>query len=159
MIEQICLNDLLLDSAKEIFGTMIFMDLVEVKELDPKDANWDLLGSITFKGGIEGCLAICCTKPCAQAVAVNMLALDSPDELTEDGTYDAIGEIANMVMGCLKARILKLVGTLEVSIPSVVSGHELRNTLGDHSTRVSVKVCIDDKYNCEFLLTYREKSK
>jgi len=159
MIEQICLNDLLLDSAKEIFGTMIFMDIAEVKEFEPGDANWDLLGSITFKGGIEGCLAICCTKPCAQAVAVNMLALDSPDELTEDGMYDAIGEIANMVMGCLKTRILKLVGTLEVSIPSVVSGHELRNTLGDNSVRVSVKTSVDDKYNCEFQLTYREKSK
>jgi chemotaxis protein CheX len=157
MIDQVSLNDVLLESAKEIFGTMIFMDIVEVKELDPKDAIWDVLGSITFKGGIEGCLAICCTKPCAQAVAVNMLALDSPEELTEDGMYDAIGEIANMVMGGLKSRILKLVGTLEVSIPSVVSGRELRNTLGDSAIRVSVKACVDDKYNCEFMLTYREK--
>jgi chemotaxis protein CheX len=158
MIEQIALNDILLDSAKEIFGTMIFMDLAEAKEWDPNSVNWDLLGSITFKGGIEGCLAICCTNQCAKAVAVNMLALDSPDELTEAGTCDAIGEIANMVMGGFKSRILKLIGNVEVSIPSVVSGHELRNTLGDNATRVSVKVSIDDKYNCELLLIYREKT-
>lgn len=158
MIEQICLSDLLLESAKEIFSTMIFMDIQEAKEWDENAAKWDLLGSITFKGGIEGCLAVCCTKPCAQAIAVNMLALDSPNDLTEEGTCDAMGEIANMVMGGFKSRILKTVNNLEVSIPSVVSGHELRNTLGDRSTKVSARVNIDDKFQAEIMLIYREKT-
>jgi CheY-specific phosphatase CheX len=157
MIEQISLNDVLLDSAKEIFSTMIFMDINEATETNENTTSWDMLGSITFKGGIEGCLAVCCTKECAQAIAVNMLALDSPAELTEAGTCDAIGEISNMIMGGLKSRILKLVNTLEVSIPSVVSGHELKNTLGDNAQKISVKINIDDKYTSELLLIYRER--
>jgi len=136
---------------------MIFMDIQRADENMPQSANWELLGSITFKGGIEGCLAICCTRQCAEAIAANMLALESANELTEENTCDAMGEITNMIMGGLKARILKMVNTLEVSIPSVVRGHELRNTLGDGSEKVSVRVNIDDNYIAELLLMYREK--
>ena len=158
MVEQICLNEALIESAKEIFETMIFMDIVETTEPNPDANNWSLLSSITFKGGLDGCLAICCGTPCAQAIAINMLALDTPEELTEEGTCDAIGEVANMIMGGVKSRILKSVGNIEVSIPSVVSGHELRNNLGDNAKKISIKVNIDDKYTAELMLMYRENS-
>ena len=154
MVEQICFNTVLLDSAKEIFSTMVFMDLVEITEPDVK-IDRALLGSITFKGGLEGCLGICCDVQCARAIAVNMLGMDSDSELTEEGTCDAIGEIANMVMGGVKSRILKDVGNLEVSIPSVVSGNNLNN-LEHKSKRVEIKISIDDKYAAELSLLYRE---
>ncbi len=153
MIEQICFDKVLLESAKEIFSTMVFMDLAEAAE---KDFVVDraLLGSITFKGGVEGCMAICCDKNCAKAIAVNMLGMDSDSGLTEEGISDAIGEIVNMIMGGVKSRILKEVGNLEVSIPSVVSGHDLTN-LDNKSIRTTIKVNIDDKFGAEISLIYR----
>jgi chemotaxis protein CheX len=159
VVEQICLNKVLIESAKEIFETMVFMELTEVTEPEQNVDGWALLGSITFKGGIEGCLAICCSASCAKAIAVNMLGLEIPDELTEEGTCDAVGEITNMIMGGVKSRVLKSVGNLEVSIPSVISGRELRNNLGDKATKISVKIKIDDKHTAELILLYRESPK
>jgi len=156
MIEQICINEVLIESAKEVFETMVFMDIAEATEPDQDVEGWALLGSITFKGNVEGCLAICCNIPCAQAIAINMLGMDTTAELTEADTCDAIGEVANMVMGSVKPRLLEKAGNLEVSIPSVVSGRELKNNLGDGAEKFSVKVNIEDEYVAELLLLYRE---
>lgn len=156
MIEQICLNEALLDAAKEVFETMVFMDLEESTEQQQDIEGWALLGSITFKGTLEGCLSICCSTPCAQAIAINMLGTDTAEELTEADTCDAIGEIANMVMGSVKARILEKVGNLEVSIPSVISGRSLENNLGERATKITIPVNIEDEYVAELCLLYRE---
>lgn len=156
MIEQICLNETVIESAKEVFETMIFMDLTEATELDQNIEGEALLSSITFKGNIEGCLGICCSIQCAQAIAINMLGIDTADELTEEDTYDAIGEIANMVMGSIKSRLLEKVNNLEVSIPFVVSGCELKNNLGEKTNKIMVKVNIEDEYVAELSFLYRE---
>ena len=146
MIEQVCFDKVLIESAKEVFETMVFMDLTEATEPEQNVDGWALLGTITFKGNLEGCLAVCCNTPCAQAIAINMLGIDTSEELTEEDTCDAIGEIANMVMGSVKSRLLEHVGNLEVSIPSVISGHELRNNLGDGAKKVSARLNIADEY-------------
>ena len=155
MIEQVCLNEVLIESAKEVFETMVFMDLAEVTEPDQDIEGWTLLGSITFKGSLEGCLAICCSTSCAHAIAISMLGIDTTEQLTEEDTYDAIGEIANMIMGSVKSHLLEKVGNLEVSIPSVVSGRQIRSNLGDRSKKISIKVNIEDEYVAELSLLYR----
>ncbi len=159
MLEQVCLDKVLIESAREVFETMVFMDLAEATEPDQNVEGWALLGSITFKGSLEGCLAICCSIPCAQAIAKNMLGIDTTEQLTEEDTCDAIGEIANMVMGSVKSRLLETVGNLEVSIPSVVSGRELENNLGDGRDEISIRVNLEDEYTAELSLLYRESSK
>ena len=159
MIELVSLNETLLESAKEIFETMVFMDLSETVEPDQNIEDWALLGTITFKGAIKGCLAFCCSVPCAQAIAINMLGIDTTEEIPEEDTCDAIGEIANMLMGSVKRRLTEDVGNLEVSIPSVISGRELRNNLGDGAQKTSVKINIEDEYVAELSLLYKENSK
>lgn len=159
MIEQVCLNEALIEGAKEVFETMVFMDLAETTEPDQNVEGRALSGSITFKGSLEGCLAICCSIPCAQAIAANMLGIDTTEQLSEEDTCDAIGEIANMVLGSVKSRLLENVGNLEVSIPSVVSGRALENNLGAGAERISIKVNIEDDYVAELSLLYRENSK
>ena len=158
MIDLISLNEVLLESAKEIFETMVFMDLAEATEPDQAIEDWALLGTITFKGVIKGCLAFCCSVPCAQAIAINMLGIDTTEEIAEEDTCDAIGEIANMVMGSVKRRLAESAGNLEVSIPSVVSGRELRNNLGEVAQKASVRINIEDEYVAELSLLYQEKS-
>jgi chemotaxis protein CheX len=162
MIDQICINEALLDGAKEVFETMVFMDIIEATEPDQIIDGWALLSSITFKGDLEGCLAICCDINCAKAIAINMLALDLAVDLKEVGeeeTCDAMGEIANMVMGSLKARLHNEVGKMEVSIPSVVSGRALQNNLGEGSVKILIRVNIQDEYIAELSLLYRDSRK
>jgi len=159
MIEMVSLNEILLESAKEIFETMVFMDLAEATEPDQNIEDWALLGTITFKGAIKGCLAFCCSVPCARAIAINMLGIDTKDEIAEEDICDAIGEIANMLMGSVKKRLTESAGNLEVSIPSVISGRELKNNLGDGAQKTSVKINIEDEYVAELSLLYKENSR
>jgi len=155
MIEQICLDKVLLEGAKEVFETMVFMEIEQATEQDNKIEGWALLGSITFKGFHEGCLAICCGVDCAKAIAVNMLALDY-EEVGEEETCDAMGEVVNMVMGSVKSRIQDEFGNLEVSIPSVVSGRQLQNNFGKEAVKLAIEVYIGDEYLARLILSYRE---
>lgn len=158
MIEQLCLNDIFLDSAKEIFETMIFMDMLETDQPDQQIEGDAVLSSITFKGDLEGCLAICCEKTCAQVITMNMLGYDSTEGVTDEDVCDAIGEVANMVMGGVKRRLHETYSNIELSIPLVVNGWQLKNNLGEGTNEIVAKVKIEDEYPAELSLLYREKS-
>jgi len=156
MVDEVCITDVLLAGAKEVFETMIFMELEESSEPEQKIEGDTLLGSITFKGDIEGCLAICCGVSCAKTIAANMLGMGPDEEISHGDICDAIGEVTNMVMGSVKAHLQDSVGNVEVSIPTVVSGRELENNLGDGASKVLIKVSIEDEYAVEFSLLYRK---
>ncbi len=160
MIDQVCVNDVFLESAREIFETMIFMDLIEADNADQTIEGDAVLGSITFKGDLEGCLAFCCGKDCAETITMNMLGIDSVDEISVEDTSDAIGEICNMIMGCVKKRLHDTYSHVELSIPVVVNGRQLHNNLGEGAQKVMEKVIIEDEFPSELSLLYREsKSK
>ena len=76
----------------------------------------------------------------------------SSEDSSEEDVCDAIGEVSNMFMGSVKPRLLESTGNLEVSIPSVISGRELKNNLGEHSKEVSVKINNEDKYAAGLVL-------
>jgi chemotaxis protein CheX len=150
------MKETLLDAAREVFETMAFMALEESPEPIAWKAESTLLGSITFKGALEGCLAVHCDVSCARVIAANMLGMDDPDGLQETDVQDAIGEIANMVMGAVKSRVQEDVGVLEVSIPSVVEGRQLRTGLGEGASEVTANVSVEGQYPTTFSLLYRK---
>jgi len=154
MVTTVSLKEVLLGGAREVFETMVFMALEESGPEDADLSNVTLLGSITFKGDMEGCLGVCCDEACARTIAANMLGMDG-DEVSEEDVSDAIGEIANMVMGTVKSRIQDEVGTIEVSIPSVVQGRELKKTHGEGTEMVKAKMNIEEEYSAEFSLLFR----
>jgi CheY-specific phosphatase CheX len=156
MLTATSFKDALLDGAKEVFETMVFMALAESEPDGPEIGEMALLGSITFKGDLEGCLTICCGETCARTIAGNMLGLDAGEELSEDGVSDALGELANMVMGAVKSRTQAGLGIMEVSIPSVVRGRELKNSLGEGTRKVVIKANIEEQYGAELSLMYRD---
>lgn len=158
MVDEACLNEALLAGATEVFETMIFMDIRESMEQEQHLKGNTFLGSITFTGDMEGCLGICCSVTCAKAIAQNMLGMTQTDELGEAEIADAIGEVANMVMGSFKSRVQETVGSLNVSIPTVVKGRALDASLGDHASRIVTNVNIADEYTAELSLLYRQGS-
>ncbi|UCC98416.1 MAG: chemotaxis protein CheX [Phycisphaerales bacterium] len=159
MVDEVCLNEALLAGATEVFETMIFMDVRASDEKEQHPKGNTLLGSITFTGEMEGCLGICCSVSCAKAIAQNMLGLTKAEELDEAEITDAIGEVANMVMGSVKSRIQETVGNLNVSIPTVVRGRSLDNSLGDHpnpTRKTLMRLNIADEYTAELSLWHRQ---
>ena len=159
MVTTISLREALLEGTKEVFETMVFMAVEECPAEQTSVNEPALLGTITFKGRLEGCLGVCCGQTCARAIAASMLGMTSDQDLGEDDISDAVGEIANMVLGAVKSRVQDEVGGIEVSIPSVVQGRELRNSLGDGSQQMRVRVSIEDEHVAELSLLYREGSR
>jgi chemotaxis protein CheX len=155
MIEQKTYHETVLDAAKEVFETMIFM---EIEPADPASIQIEpsLLGSITFKGDLEGWLGISLSWPCAQTIARNMLALEPDAQVSEQEVCDAVGEVANMVMGSIKSRLQDTYHDIAVSIPTVVTGKELNSSLPEGTEKVSVVVCLNEEYYADFSLTYRK---
>jgi len=173
MVDEVCLNEALLAGATEVFETMIFMDIRESmqqgQEASCESSSQDgakqhlkgntFLGPITFTGDMEGCLGICCSVSCARAIAQNMLGMAQTDELGEAEIADAIGEVANMVMGSFKSRVQETVGNLNVSIPTVVKGRSLDASVGENASRTVINVNIADEYAAELSLLYRQEKK
>jgi chemotaxis protein CheX len=158
MVEQVAISDALFEGAKEVFETMIFMSLEEIGDPDMRVDGDTILGSITFTGNLEGCLGIYCGMTCAKTIAANMLGMDASEEISEEEICDAIGEVSNMVMGSVKSRLIDSVGDLQVSIPTVVTGRNIENSLGQRATtRVLAKANIEDEYLAEISIMYGEK--
>jgi CheY-specific phosphatase CheX len=159
MVEQAILGDALLQGAKEVFETMVFMDLEECSESEVDTGDSTLLGSISFQGNLEGSLGVCCSVCCAEAIAMNMLGVDAIEEISEEAARDAMGEVTNMVMGCFKSYAADAVGNLEVSVPTVVRGRELKNDSGGETGKALVKVNIAGEYTAELSLLYSDNLK
>jgi chemotaxis protein CheX len=155
MNTQICFESLLLDAAKEVFETAIFMEIQRCDDPAQCIDGDAILGSITFKGAMEGCLAVSCSCANAKSIAAAMLGMDPSEGLSDAEMADSVGEVTNMVLGSFKARVRDSIGNLEVSIPSVVTGRQLDGTLGAHTGRSVLKAVTADGYLIEIRLLYR----
>jgi chemotaxis protein CheX len=156
MLVQDCLNDALIEGTREVFETMMFMTVEPCNELYEAIQGPSLLGTISFKGNIEGVLSICCGMDCAQNIAMNMLGMEPDEEISPEEIQDAMGEVSNMVMGAVKSRIMDSVGDVQVSIPSVINGSELEAHL-ENAQSIKVEVAIDEFMACLTVL-YRESN-
>lgn len=156
MLETQTIGETLLPAAREVFETMIFMDLTESSDPDQELNDETVLSSITFKNNVKGCLSIRCGLDCAETITANMLGMDPDEGISQEDIGDAVGEVANMVLGSVKSRIEETVGEIQVSIPSVVFGKEMEGSLGEGMEKTCVKVHIEDEYLAELSLLYKE---
>lgn len=156
METKLCMNDVVLSSASEIFETMMFMSIRGCDDSECEIEGNELIGSITFKGDkLEGALFIKAIEQSCGKIAAAMLGLDSPDEVGKTEISDALGEICNMVMGSVKARIIAEFGDFHVSIPSVVSGKLLETSINEKCDKTVIKAMVDEEFGIEFTIFYR----
>ena len=142
MIEQVSMSETLLDAAKEVFETMIFMSITEKEDQETEIVGDTYLGTISFKGDIQGSLGVTFEESAAKAVAANMLCLEPDEAVSDEDLADAVGEVANMVMGGVKSRLPDEIGSIEISIPTVISGRNLKSNVGDPG-RIVKRVNVD----------------
>ena len=133
------IKDSIWKSASETFATMIFLPIEKVDDTDGEgDAVSSLICTITFTGSLQGVFAIRCAAATAEKIARGMLISEPDDELSESDICDALGEVANMVIGGIKTRVSEVVGEMHISIPTVIRGLEIRPAMGRNTTEEHV---------------------
>jgi chemotaxis protein CheX len=75
---------------------------------------------VQIAGSWEGAVAIECPRPLAQTVAAAMMGAPLAEVTLED-TQDALGELANITGGNIKALLPE---PCRLSLPAVAEGHE-----------------------------------
>lgn len=113
-----------IDATKEVFSTMVMMDLEDCFPLQEPVNHFhcSVSGMVGMAGTYTGILSIHCPRSFALRITSNMLGMDV-EEVGED-VNDALGEIANMLGGHVKMVLSKGGTDLNLSIPTVISGEE-----------------------------------
>jgi chemotaxis protein CheX len=116
------LSESIVNATKEIFETMIMMELTPGEPLQDHvtEFNRTVSGVIGLAGTCKGMVAIHAPYAISQAITSNFLGMDVT-EINEDVT-DAIGELANMLAGNIKMDLDKIGKDVTVSIPSCIHG-------------------------------------
>ncbi len=111
-------------ATQEIFSSMVMLDVTpgeSFKRGDSKLCN-SISGIIGLAGTSKGMLAIHLPNEAALAITTAFLGMDV-EEIDED-VCDAIGELANMLGGSMKAILDPGGSDIQLSIPSAVHGEE-----------------------------------
>ena len=113
-----------ISATKEIFSTMVMMELAEDYPLkEPVTRlSCSITGMVGLAGAYTGILSIHCPQSLALTITSNMLGMEV-EEIGED-VYDALGEIANMIGGHVKQVVSTGGSDINLSIPTVISGEE-----------------------------------
>jgi chemotaxis protein CheX len=139
MIEQAKIKNSLLESASEAFETTVMLPIEEAAAPENElDASQLFVGSITFTGRLQGAVNIHCHQDVGVKIAKSMLMAEEDETLDDSEVVDAIGEVVNLVIGGMKSRIQDTVGDLDISIPTVLKGKNIK-TVG-RATKEFVEV-------------------
>ena len=113
----------MIDATKEIFSTMVMMDISVKEVMDTHGPLYDTItGMIGLAGTHKGVLAVHVPYSVAKAITSSFLMMDV-EEINND-VHDAIGEIANMLGGNVKTILSENGRDIDLSLPSTISGSE-----------------------------------
>lgn len=113
-------------SVHEIFASMVMMDIVPGApiqgEINPLQNT--ITGMIGLAGTHKGMMAIHLPETLAKRVTGNFLGMEV--EEVDNDVQDAIGELANMLGGSIKAILSDNGKDIKLSMPSTICGQEYR---------------------------------
>ncbi len=112
----------IIESAKEIFTTMVMMD-ISAEEDDaagPQPLIDSISGIIGLAGTYKGVLAIHLPQHVAIAITSSFLGMDVAT-MNED-VEDAVRELANMLGGNVKSFLSEKGRDIDLSLPTTISG-------------------------------------
>lgn len=116
------LNEKIIESVKEIFSSMLMMEIsVSGENMTQSLPMADSIsGVIGLAGTHKGVLAIHIPNSVAMAITAAFLGMDVA-EINED-VEDAVGELANMLGGNVKSILSEKGRDIDLSLPSTISG-------------------------------------
>ena len=106
-------------AVREVFRLMLAEELVLAESAAGSEAL-DITAIVGLAGEVCGMIYVRCSMAAANLIAAKMLGLKTVEERPE--TWDALGEICNMVAGNFKNKVHSLAEGCMISVPTVVSG-------------------------------------
>ncbi len=132
-------KSVLWDSAAESFETMVMSPIEEIDEEEfGIGVAASYTGSITFMGNIKGVILVQCQTESAEQITKSMLMMEADEEVEASEVKDAVGEVANLVLGGFKSRIADEYGDIDMSVPTVIEGQEVRPAIGAGASRNNI---------------------
>jgi chemotaxis protein CheX len=118
------LRDQIIEAAKEIFSSMLMMEIAESDEEEIGTASLtdSISGIIGLAGTYKGVLAIHLPHAVAMAITSSFLGMDVA-EINSD-VEDAVGELANMLGGNVKSILSEKGRDINLSLPTTISGKD-----------------------------------
>jgi len=107
-------------STREVFEIMLGTRLSLMERRD--ENNGDVTALVGLAGSLCGVLSIRCSNPAARAIAGRMLGVP-PAEVGKE-SWDALGEIANMIAGNFKGKLSGIGNHCMLSVPTIILGSD-----------------------------------
>lgn len=109
----------------EVFATMLNL---EMRQLPADQCTFNgepqIASAVGFTGQASGVVYLYTTARFAQRITRGLLGLGEADAHTEEMVNDAMGEMANMVVGHFKSRLTDRGLPCVMTIPSIVRGSQ-----------------------------------
>lgn len=137
----------LISATKEVLGTMVMMEVEGHYPLTEPVTKfqYSVSGMVGLAGIYSGLISVHCPQTLALKMTSNMLGMDV--EEVGDDVDDALGEIANMLGGCIKQVLSKGGHDISLSIPTVISGGEyVINVMSEKNTTVVPFSCGEEHF-------------
>ena len=122
-------------SAREVFDIMLSTRLRAFdNSADLNDGEFTAL--VGLAGSLCGVLSIRCNDQAARTMASKMLGM--PEEEVDNDSWDALGEIANMIAGNFKGKLSGIGNHCMLSVPTIIVGtdYETRSLRGGNMIEV-----------------------
>ena len=117
---EILSNDDLFSLAETVWSSILGLEFERAGDSDGKIGERAVTSCVQITGEWEGAVTVACSETLATQLAAAMFAME-PEELDDEMTRDAMGEIANMTGGNVKG---VAPGQNTLALPTVSEGEE-----------------------------------
>jgi len=119
------LDELVTSAVTELFGTMLGMKMLRV----PVQAGFGnneahVAGVVGFIGKLSGVVYVYTTQSFSHRITATLLGIKDSEIDGSEMVNDAMGEMANMLVGQMKSRLTDRGISCVLTIPSVVRGSQ-----------------------------------
>lgn len=120
------LEVMLKTAVAQVFGTMLKTEARSVPvNTETMGAEAHIASAVGFIGDMTGVVYIYASSSYASQMTSVMLEMDPNEPQGDDMVNDAMGEIANMIVGNLKAALVEQGKSCVLTIPSIVRGSNI----------------------------------
>jgi chemotaxis protein CheX len=111
-------------STREVFDIMLGTQLhpFEPAVNEPSVNQGEFTALVGLAGSLCGVLSIRCNNQAARIMAGKMLGM--PPEEVDNDSWDALGEIANMIAGNFKGKLSGIGNHCMLSVPTIIVGSD-----------------------------------
>jgi chemotaxis protein CheX len=107
-------------AAREVFEIMLGTRLELCEKADRNEGRFTAL--VGLAGSLCGVLCLRCDEDAARVMAGKMLGMP-PEEMNTD-SWDALGEVANMIAGNFKGKLSGIGNHCMLSVPTIIVGDD-----------------------------------